>query len=200
MRLTLAICAVLVALQVASAEARRVQTRCDRRGTTITANARARIFFIPLGEGDRDIYGCARRGGKLRHLATNAGHAAGSFGVFFQLSGTLAGFAVVTYSGASDSEYTARTVDLRNGLTIRRFGELGFPVALSMARGGSLAIITALLKDDPSDPQQYEVRRIGSGGSTVLDAGPEIDPQSLAVAGSWMYWTRGGAAHSAPIG
>jgi hypothetical protein len=199
MRLALAICAVLVALPVASAEARRVQTRCDRRGTTITANARARIFFVPLGEGERDIYGCARRGGKVRHLATNAGQAAGSFGDFFQLSGTLAGFADVTYSGASDSEYAARTLDLRTGRTVRRFGELGLPVALSMARNGSLAIITALLKDDPSNPQQYEVRRIDRGGATALDTGPDVDPQSLAVAGSWVYWTRGGAAHSAPI-
>src|SRR5438128_1221775 len=78
MRRTIKACALLLLLLILptlTAGAARRQTVCDRRGTTTTANARARIFFVSLGFGDRTDYGCARRGGRVRELAIEGGGA-----------------------------------------------------------------------------------------------------------------------------
>jgi len=48
----------------------------------------------------------------------------------------------------------------------------------------------------------FEVRKTEpSGESVLLDSGADIDPGSLRLspAGTAIYWTQGGAEHSAPL-
>ena len=41
-------------------------------------------------------------------------------------------------------------------------------------------------------PPQYEVHAVDKTGSRILASGTDIDPHSLALAGSRLYWTQGG--------
>ncbi len=45
----------------------------------------------------------------------------------------------------------------------------------------------------------YQVHALDSSGERTLAVGPEIDPGSLALAGSTLYWTQGGKPFSAPL-
>ena len=45
---------------------------------------------------------------------------------------------------------------------------------------------------------EYEVHAVDRSGSRVLSAGADIDPHSLALAGSTLYWIQAGKPMSAP--
>ncbi len=40
---------------------------------------------------------------------------------------------------------------------------------------------------------------LDKSGQRMLASGPDIDPHSLALVGSTLYWTRGGQPFSAPL-
>lgn len=44
-----------------------------------------------------------------------------------------------------------------------------------------------------------EVRKLDSGGENVMDTGTDIDPESLAVSGTTLYWTKAGGPRSAVL-
>lgn len=48
-------------------------------------------------------------------------------------------------------------------------------------------------------PGPSYVHRHDSTGTAVVDSGPQIDPNSLAAGGSWLYWTNAGSPRSAPF-
>lgn len=190
---------VLVVALTAAAPGARTRTVCDRRGTTITENARARLFFVnaPGGLG-RIYYGCLRQRGAIRRLGADQGGGANVSAQFLQLSGRLAGLVRSVCIGA-DCGYTAKSIDLRSGRVLRQSGRTGEPRALVMTSAGSLAVLAMLPYDGPPGLPQFEIRRIDRTGVTVLDVSSDIDPSSLAVGGSWIYWTRAGQPQSAPI-
>jgi len=45
----------------------------------------------------------------------------------------------------------------------------------------------------------YEVRAVDKTGSRLLASGGDIDPTSLALAGSTLYWTQGSLPFSAQL-
>jgi hypothetical protein len=45
----------------------------------------------------------------------------------------------------------------------------------------------------------YEVWKADSGGTVLLDSDPQIDPESLALNGSTLFWTRAGEPRSATL-
>src|SRR5205823_4501982 len=110
---------------------------------------------------------------------------------FFQLQGILAGFAK-TECVNDDCRYTAKSIDLRSGRLVRGFSERGIPLGLVMTPTGSLAVLMLLQNLDNPEIHEYVVWRIDRDGTTTLDRGADIDPHSLAAAGSWVYWTRDG--------
>jgi len=46
---------------------------------------------------------------------------------------------------------------------------------------------------------RYQVYAFDTGGQRRLATGPDIDPKSLALAGSTLYWTQAGKPMSAPL-
>ena len=45
-------------------------------------------------------------------------------------------------------------------------------------------------------PMEYEVHAVDKNGSRVLGSGTNVDPHSLALAGSTLYWTQDGSPMS----
>jgi hypothetical protein len=45
----------------------------------------------------------------------------------------------------------------------------------------------------------YQVHAVDANGTHALAVGTEIEPRSLALAGSTLYWTQGGKPMSAPL-
>ena len=82
-------------------------------------------------------------------------------------------------------------------------GERGFNVihGYGLTRRGSIAWIES---SDPeyggSDAGVYKVHeQVAGHDPVVLDSGPDVDPESLAVGGRHVYWVRAGAVRTAPI-
>jgi hypothetical protein len=48
-------------------------------------------------------------------------------------------------------------------------------------------------------PVVYDVRAVDAAGDRLLADGNNIAPNSLALAGSTLYWTQGGAPQSASL-
>ena len=48
-------------------------------------------------------------------------------------------------------------------------------------------------------PAEYEVHAVDKAGDRLLASGSDIDPHSLALAGSTLYWTQGGKPMSAVL-
>ncbi len=60
-------------------------------------------------------------------------------------------------------------------------------IALVLSSRGGFAWI---VRDPTVIPTEYEVHSFGAGSARLLDRAPGIDPASLALAGSNVYWTR----------
>lgn len=200
----IAVVAMAVAL-APSAAAGREHASCATRGKTVLASRKARVFRAHYDPGyDAETYACLYRRGGAKRLTYDylAGGSASGYGAAFQLTGHFVAFAQVN-CGVDDCSYTPKTVDLRTRRAVRQLGQrsdLVAPFTMRVAKSGSLAI---LARDEPqvgqSDLTVYEVRAVEATGTTTLDSGPGVDPASLALAGSHVYWTRDGVPHSATI-
>lgn len=171
---------------------------CAAKGaTTVALNPQARVY-VRSQRGDADqhlLIGCLLRSGRTTHLDSwfSCGCSRGDeIGPQVWLRGTVV--ALNDYSCPPDPLLGgcvggAHTFDLRTRRTLRRANTGTAVSALVLGPGGSFAYVSsggAVAKSD-------------AGGEGVLDAGPGVDPTSLAVAGARVYWTRGGAAQSAVL-
>jgi hypothetical protein len=177
---------------------------CKSRGSsTVVASDRARVFATHRDSDiDGEYYACLYGRKRDKRLAVWRSSAGGSRdGVAFQLFPSPRTHQLVAFAqidcGFYDCGYIAKTIDLDTGKRKRLASGPGLR-SLRPAATGSLALI-----DDTSYPWEagpsYRVRKVESRGTTVLDEGPDIDPASLAVAGSWVYWRRGSVTHTATI-
>lgn len=71
----------------------------------------------------------------------------------------------------------------------------GYAVAIVVKSDGAVAWIVRT-RIEPQ-PNEYQVRAVDKSGSRLLASGTAIDPSSLALAGSTLYWTQGGRPFSA---
>ncbi len=183
--------ALLVLLLVAAAPAGAATKReriCAHRGVTAASSASARVFEVDRG-GDRTLYGCLRAGGRLRVLASwfscdcSVGDATAPgvdlhAGVFVALTHHPS---CGPFPCRNPASYTLR--NLRSGRSVAPAG----PVS-QVARGrGWFAY------------EDGRVVRVHGGREEVLDAGPGVEPGSLAVAGRRLYWTSGGQPFSSAL-
>jgi hypothetical protein len=53
--------------------------------------------------------------------------------------------------------------------------------------------------ESPFGAHSYQVHAVEKTGSRLLVSGPDIDPYSLALVGSTLYWTQGGKPMSASL-
>jgi hypothetical protein len=176
---------------------------CLTSGRTIDAGPGGRVFYRRTRDPDR-VYLCSYRTGRRTPIGWDDCFNAAEV----QLTRFSRRFlAVDTFSCGPGG--TASALDLRrtrDGRRVRR-------VAAAPSAPGSLADVTDLVlrgngtmawiverRDSPTAPPRYELRRSGSGASSsVLAQGVDIAPGSLALAGSTLYWTQAGTAHSAPL-
>ena len=60
---------------------------------------------------------------------------------------------------------------------------------------GAVAWIT----DTVQSENRYQVHALDKTGARTLAVGSNIDPNSLALAGSTLYWMQGGKPESTPL-
>jgi hypothetical protein len=157
-------------------------------------------------EGPREIFGCAYGSRRSYHFGpTSYGSAtSGSGGTSpIKLAGPIVAYAVDQSNILGEHEIHEIWVrNLRTGKLIHRMPNgsptksgnigLGDTAAIVVKSDGSVGWIVTT-SDGP------QVRSVDKTGSHLLDASPEIDLSSLALAGSWLYWTQGGKPMSAML-
>jgi hypothetical protein len=183
MRRALLLLPLFVLLVPAAAGAATKQERiCAKRGVTVERSATARVFEVGR-DGDRTLYGCLRRGGRLQALAS-----------WFSCDCSVA-------------DDPAPGVELHAGhfVVITRYPSCGpFPCEASTSytlrnlRSGRDATPQGDVWQVVTGPgffayEDGRVVRVRRGREEVLDAGPGIEHFSLAVAGRRLYWMRDGA-------
>jgi hypothetical protein len=100
-----------------------------------------------------------------------------------------------------DVEESVSVLDVRTGrsrgadaiadVAAPRSGARNAVTAIVLRPDGAVAWIA---RNDDIQPARFEVHALPAhGAAALLAAGADIDPASLAVAGSRVYWTAGGA-------
>ena len=113
------------------------------------------------------------------------------------------------------SEYTAATGDalgavvsvrdLRTGAFVRRFASPGDPntddvTDLELRSNGAVAWIARVVAGMPAITiKEVRVFPATDPHSTVVDSGTDVEPRSLALSSTTLYWTRDGVARSASL-
>jgi hypothetical protein len=196
----------LVGTPASTAIAKRASCYGNHHWKTVASNAKVRVFYRELPDQPEDLryYGCLRSNGKRTWLGDLEVTTVDSSGPgSFRLRGELVGY---EYSSCYDGGCVidVETDDLRTGKRIRHFvqrsADATAVVDLRIAKSGSLGVMESASPDAGSGPPYTNtVISVTSEGATVLDSGLDVDADSLALGGSWLYWTRAGEPHSAPL-
>jgi hypothetical protein len=161
------------------------------------------------------VYGCAygHRGayalGHVAHFQTTSKYLNESFsGIALEvLAGPIVAYEeVANQLGCGGCHWGVVVRDLRTGRTLRR-EPTGTPVSfdLNYGVGPTTAIVVksngsvAWIANVSLEGGGYQVHAADTAGNRLLASGPGIDPMSLALAGSTLYWTQGGKPFSAPL-
>jgi hypothetical protein len=157
------------------------------------------------------IYG-SRRSFQLGLEAVSCGPS-GCFGI---KQVTLAGTTVAyeTYSSSVEgsgevfkSEWYVIVLDLRTGRVLHKVptGISRHPRPGAVGAGETTVIVVksdgavAWVNDTVQNENRFEVHALDATGERVLAVGSNIAPESLALAGSTLYWTQGGKPASAVL-
>ncbi len=108
--------------------------------------------------------------------------------------------------GEAANTYLVVVRNLRTGRVIRKL-PTGTPVTPRPSWIGIGPTTAIVAKNDGAVawivetgfPTEYQVHAIDKSGSRVLASGSDVDPSSLALAGSTLYWTQGSQPFSAPL-
>lgn len=176
----------------------------------VSANTRAEVFEI--GFDEPRFEGCAY--GQTHRYALGPvgyGSSSGSYGSDdYRLAGTTVAFTEWSCPGALAPPMTScgealSATSLRSGRRLHRVSVRaaqcnGHILALLLREDGALAWIAANDKEGcPVRAEMLEVHALDSSGERVLAVGENIDSNSLALAGSALYWTQGGKPFSATL-
>jgi hypothetical protein len=175
------------------------------------------------GEGGSDwpIYGCVygHRGayllGSLPDFTTTSRYSTGYFegDLNVVLAGPIVAYeSFVLAEGLDGYRWRVVVQDLRTGRALRKeptgvpatlggepefeaIAGIGHTTAIVVKSDGSVAWIV-----DPNEAKgHYQVHAADTTGSWMLASGADIDPTSLALAGSTLYWTQGDRPYSASL-
>jgi hypothetical protein len=187
--------AFLVGVGAAGSDARARTASCKTKGATVVANARARVYRVPVSKtantGYR-VYACLLR---PKHTVYLGGFDFEALGV---MSVSLNGPSVAFEKADCDK------ADCRGAIKVRNL-RTGVTRQSPIPSGANLADMVLASADGSvawtrkPNPDVVEVRALGADGEQLLDSGPDVDPESLALAGSTVYWTKGGQPRSAPL-
>lgn len=182
---------------VALPDARSARTpACPTTGVTIAANEHVRVYRRGSSRS-YTAYACATKTGRVRKLGAFDIEEGGAR--LFRLAGTRVAFDDLSCGGGSAGCIGGvYVVEVRSGVRRGAANASGTGIArdLEVTRAGAIAWTRAPASGAP-DPG--ELRKLDADGEVVLDAGSDLDKESLAVSGSTLYWTRGGAPRSAQL-
>jgi hypothetical protein len=182
--------------QAATSKTHRAPTCAVEGSVTVALNPQARVY-VRSQRGDSDqhqLIGCLLRSGQRVQLDSwfSCGCSRGDESApQVWLRGRIV--AINRFGCPPDPILggcagSARTVSLRTGETLRRADTGTAVAALVLGPRGSFAYVSS---------GEVVVKSDGTGETVVLDAGPGVDHDSLAIAGARVYWTRSGAPQTA---
>jgi hypothetical protein len=196
-----------VALGVPAAESdRRVRPACSAPGSkTLAASVGGRIFARRARDYS-PVFGCLYRRNRRVRLGRFRECFDSSAVTLPRLAGRYAGYALENCHRTPRSSAEVVVKNLRNGRTLHRVdGFTGTPAGtpplysvtdLELKRNGSIAWIVLSTQAG----RRVEVRKSDADGDNrVLDAGGEIELDSLALSASRIYWTKAGRPLSAQL-
>jgi hypothetical protein len=204
----LAAAALVVAAGPATAGASaRGTARCTSGGARVLAtNGQVAVVRRPRGR----TYACLLSSGTRRALGDTApGDGETTVTVRrFTLAGTVVAYNY-EYSREEVEEgvsvldvrrdHRPRTYDALSGVAAPRVGAHDAVRAIVVRPDRALAWIAY---DDDVQPARYEVMKADAGAArpALLGAGPDIDPSSLALGGTAIYWLAAGVPQLARFG
>ena len=217
---------VLPASTGAAAARKGVVAVCPRaHSRVVLADSQAEVFLAPEDPALPEFlgfYGCSFKGKRSYLLGTPPAYSSsGGSGIRLE---TLAGSIVAYEGGSASSHYGTSWLvivrDLRtgkvlhsvptgtpahpepprteDGITGQDVG-IGPAAAIVVKSDGAVAWIVEAPNQGSGANYEYQVHAVDSTGSRVLAAGPEVEPRSLALAGSTLYWMVGGKPMSATL-
>ncbi len=184
----------------------------------LAADARAQVYVRPESTGlsgpfhIEEVYGCSygHRSAYslgLPYVATSTG----ANGVRMEtLAGPIVAYEATSASGAQGQATTIswRVVvrDLRSGRVLHSV-PTGTPKANPFAVGVGPTLVIVVKSDGaaawiaqaPPYEGTYQVHAVDKSSNRLLASGADVDPSSLAIAGSTLYWTQGGKPESATL-
>jgi hypothetical protein len=199
---------------------KKVSTRCvPGEPHVLVANAHAVVYEGPSDGNPGEIDACAygyRRSYALGRVPY--GSSSGGGGVAREtLAGTAVAYEVFDSFGSEESGSSTELVvvrNLRNGRVLHRVptgvsarpsqvGNIGIgrTTGLVVKSDGAVAWIVATGEELPNGEERgtFQVHAVDSTGGRVLASGGNVDPSSLALAGSRVYWMQGGVPESAVL-
>ncbi len=200
-----------------AAGSRKSAPKCPpKHWPVLVADAQAQLYVHPASIVEpftpAEVYGCAYATKRSYDLGPAPGECGGGGGGCAGVEHEVLAGPVVAYEefGASNEHGTAEWVvvvrNLRTGRVLHREAT-GMPSAPSSENVGVGATVAIVVKSDGAvawtnedeSRTSYQVHAVDESGSRLLASGGDIDPHSLALAGSTLYWTQGGQPYSAPL-
>ena len=198
--MTVGAAAAAVALAPTAAHAK-ASKACHPRGSHgIASSTRVRVFSVVDPENDaREVFhACALRSGRRVFLGEQFTDRPVSFGAFgVRIAGLTVAFkASLCTTGPTCGSYT-RALDLRTGQDLRAEDDQPRLITdMAVTREG-----TAVWIDRVSETAPARVMRLDRNGPATLEAGPQVEPHSLALArDNRLYWTSDGRPRSDSLG
>lgn len=202
------------------ASGRTVHVGCvPKYSRLIVADRQAQVFqasYPPGVDEYGDVYGCANGRSHRYHLGAvpTISSTGGSAVAHETLAGPVVAYEESKYGGyESDvrSEAWIFVRDLHTGRLLHKVptgtaGEpgqvgVGYSTAIVVKRDGAVAWIVDNFGLNVGLPPEtvpyFEVKSLDGSGLRTLAEGTDVDPSSLALAGSYLYWTQGDHASSA---
>ena len=217
MRLVVTIClaamwALIVASSVDADKARHKQpARCDIiHKHVMIADSQAMVYRSIEAFEPPIVFGCAFKPGRVFELGESAteGSCSPSGCIHIKqevLTGTLVAYERFSTDGEGESSFFIVVRNLQSGRTVHRVptgtpipanpqvSGNGFASDIAVKNDGAVAWIN---ENEVGETTEYQVHVLDKIGNRLLASGTDIDPHSLALSGSTLYWMQGGKPFS----
>lgn len=211
--LTVVLAVALSAGSAASARGRSRPVGCPPavRHSVVASDNEAEVYGLRTSEERVEFRGCLYGQSKSRLIgaANECLSAAGDCGGTDQLAiaGTVVACEQYVSSEVTGNRWLVEVKDLRSGRTLHRVPTgVTFPPNPMLVGDGSTTTIVvkkdgavAWIVDTVQKHERFQVHALDRTGSRVLATGSDIDPHSLALTGSTLYWTQGHKPYSARL-
>jgi hypothetical protein len=182
----------------------------------IAADAQAQVYERPVGGEAEVFFACAYGSRHTYNLGTgppNISSQGGSENTDFTLGGAMLAYESSWFTsypapGAIECEADVVVKDLRTGRILHNVPTgtssppslcFGPAITLVVKSDGAVAWISKDEEAHHPEPAPYEVHVVDKTGSQLLASSTEIEPYSLALGGSTLYWLQGGKPMSATL-